>query len=139
MSRYFIFKTHHFMHKLYLTLGSVLAGLGVILGAFGAHKLKEIAPDSVPTFQTGVQYQMYHAFALLIVGMLFDKFPFKLMNWAGVYFLIGILLFSGSLYALSLLKATGKVGLGGVGIITPVGGLFFIIGWACFVMALLKK
>lgn len=127
------------MHKLYLTLGSIIAGLGVILGAFGAHKLKEIAPDSVPTFQTGVQYQMYHAFALLMVGILFEKFPFKAMNWAGLCFLIGILLFSGSLYALSLLKATGKVGLGGVGIITPVGGLFFIAGWIGFVMALLKK
>ncbi len=127
------------MHKLYLTLGSIIAGLGVILGAFGAHKLKEIAPDSVPTFQTGVQYQMYHAFALLMVGILFEKFPFKAMNWAGLCFFIGILLFSGSLYALSLLKATGKVGLGGVGIITPVGGLFFIAGWIGFVMALLKK
>lgn len=127
------------MHKLYLTLGSVLAGLGVILGAFGAHGLKTAAPESVPTFQTGVQYQMYHAFALLIVGILFEKFPFKSMNWAGVCFLIGILLFSGSLYALSLLKATGKVGLGGIGIVTPIGGLFFIIGWICFIMALLKK
>ncbi len=127
------------MHKLYLILGSAIAGLGVILGAFGAHKLKEIAPDSVPTFQTGVQYQMYHAFALLIVGILFEKLPFKTMNWAGLCFLIGIILFSGSLYALSLLKATGKVGLGGIGIVTPIGGLFFIIGWICFVMALLKK
>ncbi|WP_262919363.1 DUF423 domain-containing protein [Niabella hibiscisoli] len=66
------------MHKLYLTLGCIMAGLGVVLGAFGAHKLKEIAPDSVPTFQTGVQYQMYHAFALLIVGILFEKFPLSL-------------------------------------------------------------
>lgn len=127
------------MHKLYLTLGSIIAGLGVVLGAFGAHKLKEIAPDSVPTFQTGVQYQMYHAFALLIVGILFEKFPIKSMTWAGLCFLIGIILFSGSLYALSLLKATGKVGLGGLGIITPIGGLFFIIGWVSFVMALFKK
>jgi uncharacterized membrane protein YgdD (TMEM256/DUF423 family) len=127
------------MHKLYLTLGGIIAGLGVVLGAFGAHKLKELAPDSVPTFQTGVQYQMYHAFALLIVGILFEKLPLKSMSWAGTCFLIGILLFSGSLYVLSLLKATGKVGLGGIGIITPIGGLFFIAGWICFVMALLKK
>ncbi|TXI32449.1 MAG: DUF423 domain-containing protein [Niabella sp.] len=127
------------MNKLYLTLGSALAGLGVILGAFGAHKLKEIAPDSVSTFQTGVQYQMYHAFALILVGILAEKFPVKMMNWAGMAFVIGILLFSGSLYALSLLKATGKVGLGGIGIITPIGGLFFIAGWVCVIMALLKK
>ena len=127
------------MNKFYLTLGGALAGLGVILGAFGAHKLKEIAPDSVPTFQTGVQYQMYHAFALMIVGILFEKFPFKSMSWAGICFFIGIILFSGSLYALTALKASGKVGLGGVGIITPVGGLFFIAGWVAFVMALFKR
>lgn len=127
------------MHKLYLISGSILAGIGVILGAFGAHGLKAAAPESVPTFQTGVQYQMYHAFALLIVGILFEKFPVKYMNWAGICFLVGILLFSGSLYALSLLKATGKVGLGGLGIITPFGGLFFIIGWAFLVGSLLKK
>ncbi|MCH5599149.1 DUF423 domain-containing protein [Niabella ginsengisoli] len=117
------------MHKLYLTIGSALAGIGVILGAFGAHKLKEIAPDSVPTFQTGVQYQMYHALALILVGILFEKFPVKSMNWAGICFFVGVLLFSGSLYVLSALKATGKVGLGGIGIITPIGGLFFIVGW----------
>ncbi len=61
------------------------------------------------------------------------------MNWAGACFIIGILLFSGYLYILSALKATGKVGLGGVGIITPIGGLFFIFGWICFVLSLLKK
>lgn len=127
------------MSKTFLSLGSIIAGLGVVLGAFGAHKLKEIAPESVPTFQTGVQYQMYHAFALLIVGVLFERFGGKAMNWAGISFFVGIILFSGSLYALSLLKATGKVGLGGLGIVTPIGGLFFIVGWICFVMALVRK
>lgn len=127
------------MNKVYLISGSVLSGLGVILGAFGAHKLKEIAPDSVPVFQTGVQYQMYHALALLVVGILYDRFPVKSLSWAGVCFLIGILLFSGSLYALAALKATGKVGLGGIGIITPIGGLFFIAGWVALVWGLLKK
>ncbi len=126
------------MNKLYLILGGALSGVGVILGAFGAHGLKSIAPDSVPTFQTGVQYQMYHAFALLMVGVLSEKFPVKAMNWAGICFLIGILLFSGSLYALTALKASGKVGLGGVGIITPIGGLFFIAGWVALVVGVLK-
>ncbi len=127
------------MNKLFLSLGASLAGLGVILGAFGAHWLKINAPDSAPTFQTGVQYQMYHAFALILAGILFEKFPVKAMNWAGICFLIGILLFSGSLYALTALKATGKVGLGGIGIITPIGGLFFIAGWLALVMALVKR
>lgn len=127
------------MHKLFLSLGTALAGLGVILGAFGAHKLKQIAPDSVVTFQTGVQYQMYHAFALILAAIVFEKVSSKYIIWSGWSFLIGTLLFSGSLYALSLLKATGKVGLGGVGIITPIGGLFFIMGWLFFLLAVLKK
>lgn len=127
------------MHKLFLSTGTVLAGLGVVLGAFGAHRLKQIAPDSVSTFQTGVQYQMYHAFALIIAAIVFEKIASKYITWAGWSFLIGVILFSGSLYALSLLKATGKVGLGGLGIITPVGGLFFIAGWIFFLLAVLKK
>ena len=127
------------MHKLFLSLGAAIAGLGVILGAFGAHKLKQIAPDSVATFQTGVQYQMYHAFALILAAIVFEKISSKYIVWSGWSFLIGILLFSGSLYALSLLKATGKVGLGGIGIITPIGGLFFIAGWLFFLIAVIKK
>lgn len=127
------------MNKIYIFLGAVLAGIGVILGAFGAHKLKEIIPDMVATFQTGVQYQMYHAFGLIIVGILFERFPFKTLNWAGICFLVGIVLFSGSLYALTALKAGGKVGLGGVGMLTPLGGIFFIIGWVCLALAVLKK
>ncbi|MFV0607315.1 MAG: DUF423 domain-containing protein [Niabella sp.] len=127
------------MHKFFLSAGTALAGLGVILGAFGAHKLKQIAPDSVSTFQTGVQYQMYHAFAIILAAIIFEKISSKYLVWSGYSFLIGIFLFSGSLYALSLLKATGKVGLGGIGIITPIGGLAFIAGWLFFLLAVLKK
>ncbi|SDC38248.1 DUF423 domain-containing protein [Niabella drilacis] len=127
------------MHRFFLLSGAVLSGLGVILGAFGAHKLKEIAPDSVPTFQTGVQYQMYHAIALIFIAILLEKYPVKFMTWAGAAFLMGIILFSGSLYALAALKATGKVGLGGVGILTPIGGLFFIAGWVFFVLSVLNS
>lgn len=127
------------MHKTFLSVGTALAGLAVILGAFGAHKLKQIAPDSVATFQTGVQYQMYHALALIMLAIVFEKIPVKLMNWSGNLFLAGIILFSGSLYALTLLKATGNIGLGGLGIITPIGGLCFIAGWICFLLAILKR
>lgn len=128
------------MHKLYISLGATIAGLGVILGALGAHKLKEMVPvESVSTFQTGVQYQMYHAFALILLGIVYEKFPVKMISWAGWAFLIGIILFSGSLYALTLLKATGKVGLGGLGIVTPIGGLFFIAGWVFFLLGVLNN
>ncbi|HRN48311.1 MAG TPA: DUF423 domain-containing protein [Niabella sp.] len=127
------------MNKTFLTTGTVLGGLGVILGAFAAHKLKEISPDSVATFQTGAQYQMYHAFALIFTGILFEKASSSLMSWAGKLFITGIILFSGSLYALSLLKATGLVGLGGVGTITPIVGLSFIGGWLFLFLAFLKS
>ena len=128
------------MHKLYLISGSVFAGLGVVLGAFGAHGLKQIVgPETVATFQTGVQYQMYHAFALLIVGILYERLPHSLLSWAGGLFIGGIILFSGSLYLLAALKAANKVGLGGVGIITPIGGLLFIAGWILLLMGILKS
>ena len=118
------------MHSVFVMTGTFLAGLAVILGAFGAHGLKKIVPpETVTTFQTGVQYQMYHALALIFVGMLFEKADSGIMKWAGICFIIGILLFSGSLYLLTLLKAKNTVGLSGIGIITPFGGLFYVAGW----------
>jgi uncharacterized membrane protein YgdD (TMEM256/DUF423 family) len=128
------------MHKLFLALGTFLAGLGVVLGAFGAHGLKKlVGPETVNTYQTGVQYQMYHAFALLIVALLYERLQSNLLNYAGALFIAGIVLFSGSLYLLASLKAMNKVGLSWVGPITPIGGLFFIAGWVCLLIAVLKK
>lgn len=128
------------MNRLAFISGSVLAALGVVLGAFGAHALKEILqPEQLQTFETGVRYQMYHSFALLISGILYQTFPHMQTKLAATFFLIGILLFSGSLYALILLKAQGVVGLTGVGILTPIGGLFFILGWLMLLIAVLKK
>lgn len=128
------------MHKMYLILGATLAGLGVILGAFGAHGLKQlVGPETVTTYQTGVQYQMYHAFALLFVGLLYDRLPGNLLNWAGILFVSGIVLFSGSLYLLASLKAMNKVGVSGIGIITPIGGVLFILGWIFLITAIIKK
>jgi uncharacterized membrane protein YgdD (TMEM256/DUF423 family) len=129
------------MHKGFLTIASALGALAVILGAFGAHKLKELVPpETVSTFQTGVTYQFYHTFALLAVGILFAHFPAgaNLLTWAARCFIIGIILFSGSLYVLTLLKATETVGLSKIGIITPIGGLFFIAGWICLALSLQK-
>lgn len=127
------------MHKVFLSIGALLGGIAVALGAFGAHGLKRIAPpDTVNTFQTGVQYQMYHALALIAVALAFEKFPNKLLSWAGISFCVGILLFSGSLYLLTILKATGKVGMEGIGIITPFGGLFFIVGWLLLFLGVMK-
>jgi len=118
------------MHKRYLLTGALSGAIAVALGAFGAHGLKQIVtPETVSTFQTGVQYQMYHSLALLGSAMLYERFGNKFVKWAGFCFITGILLFSGSLYLLTLLKATATVGLQGIGIITPFGGLFLIAGW----------
>ncbi len=128
------------MHKNFLSIGALLGGLAVILGAFGAHALKKIVPaETVSSFQTGVQYQMYHSIVLLVVGILFEKEKGRKIVWAGTCFITGIILFSGSLYLLTFLKATEKVGLTGIGIITPVGGVFFIAGWVFLLLAILKK
>jgi uncharacterized membrane protein YgdD (TMEM256/DUF423 family) len=128
------------MNKLFLILGTLLAGLGVILGAFGAHGLKKILPpESVASYQTGVQYQMYHAFALLIVGVLSNRMPGSFLNWAGIFFVAGIVLFSGSLYLMASLKAMDKIGISGIGIITPIGGILFIIAWILLLISIAKS
>jgi uncharacterized membrane protein YgdD (TMEM256/DUF423 family) len=128
------------MHKGFLSTGAALAALAVILGAFGAHSLKTMVPaEAVSTFETGVQYQLYHSFGLLLTGIVYEKFPVKWMRWAGAAFMIGIILFSGSLYLLTALKAADTVGLKGIGIITPFGGLFFIAGWTLFLTGVLRK
>ena len=100
------------------------------LGAFAAHKLRQmVSPDAVLVFETGVRYQFYHVFALLIVALLSEKFSNKWMIWAGNCFITGIILFSGSLYALTALKVAENEGMKYIGAITPLGGLFFIAGW----------
>ena len=127
------------MHKFFLQLAAVLGALAVVLGAFGAHALKRAAPEAVVNiFETGVRYQFYHVFALAVAGLLYRDFSNKWMLWAGNFFITGILLFSGSLYLLTYLKASAKPGLDWVGIITPFGGLAFIAGWVCMFIAMYK-
>ena len=128
------------MHKLFMILGTLLAGLSVALGAFGAHGLKKIADaDTVGIYQTGVQYQMYHALALVVVGLIAERFSVNMVNYAGYMFIAGMVFFSGSLYLIASLKATNKTVPSLVGIMTPIGGLLFILGWVFLLIALLKK
>ena len=118
------------MDRLWFALGSLSGLIGVGLGAFGAHALRErLSPDSLAVFETGVRYQMYHALALLAVAFAVQRWGDSLPSWAGGLFVGGILLFSGSLYALSL------SGVRSFGAITPFGGLAFIAGWACLSLA----
>jgi len=118
------------MNKPFLSVAALLGALSVILGAFAAHKLKQIAAaETVAVFETGVRYQFYHVFALLIVALLSEKFSNRWMIWAGNCFITGIILFSGSLYLLTALKIADSAHGRLAGVITPVGGLFFIAGW----------
>ena len=128
------------MHRWFLITASLIGALSVALGAFAAHGLKQIVPaDTVAVFETGVRYQFYHAFALLAVAILYEKYTGSLLQWAGNCFQIGIILFSGSLYVLTALKATDTVGVSKIGILTPFGGLFFIAGWILMVLAFIKR
>lgn len=111
-------------------IGAALAGVGVVLGAFGAHGLKaRVTPDLLAVFETGVRYHMYHALALLAVGWAATRFPSARVETAGYLFVVGIVVFSGSLYTMTL---TGARWLGAV---TPLGGLAFIVGWASLAWA----
>jgi len=111
--------------KFWFVLGCLLAGLGVAAGAFGAHALRRtLPPDWLTIFETGVRYQMYHALALLVVALTSVQRPSSAIQAAGWFFVLGTGLFSGSLYALCL------TGMRGLGMITPVGGLCFLAGWA---------
>lgn len=128
------------MHKLFLQLAALLGAMSVAIGAFGAHALKKLVPESLLNiFETGVRYQFYHVFALALVGILYRDFTSRWMSWAGNFFIIGILLFSGSLYLLTYTKAIAKPNLDWIGAITPLGGLAFIAGWVCMFVALYKS
>lgn len=128
------------MQKLFLIIGTVLSGLAVALGAFGSHGLKRLVDaETVAIYQTGVQYQMYHALALLVIGILAGRMENSFVHYAGFLFIGGIVFFSGSLYLIASLKAMNKVVSTGIGIMTPIGGMLFIMGWMMLLFALLKK
>ncbi len=120
------------MDRTFLLLGAVAGFLGVALGAFGAHGLRtRLTADMLAVFETAVRYQMYHALAILFVAVAAARFDGWLIRSAGWAFVLGIVLFSGSLVALAL------GGPSRLGIITPVGGLAFLAGWACLALTAL--
>ncbi len=125
----------------YVILASIFAGTAVILGAFGAHALKEkLSVQQLQVFETGVRYQFYHALAIFGIGLLSDKINVSSLNYAAIFFAAGILLFSGSLYLLSTIEINGLSGIKNIiGPITPIGGLFFILGWVSLIIAIKSK
>jgi len=118
------------MIRCYLALAALFGFTGVALGAFASHGLKDqLSATYLAVFQTGVHYQLIHALALFGVAMLALLRPSRLLTAAGALFVVGILLFSGSLYLLTL------SGIGKLGMITPVGGTAFLAGWLCLAVA----
>ncbi|KQW34146.1 MULTISPECIES: DUF423 domain-containing protein [Pseudomonas] len=118
------------MLRSFLMLAAFFGFTGVALGAFAAHGLKgRLSADYLAIFHTGVTYQLVHTLALLGVALLATHIPGRIVTWAGTSFVIGILLFSGSLYLLTL------TGISKLGIITPFGGVAFLIGWLCLGIA----
>ncbi|MBI2760664.1 MAG: DUF423 domain-containing protein [Chloroflexi bacterium] len=121
------------MERLWLGLGAALAALGVMTGAFAAHGLKDrISPDDLDTWETAARYHLIHAVALLAVAYASGRWGGGLTTAAGWLFVAGIILFSGSLYALSL------SGVKALGAITPFGGLSFIVGWILLIVVAIK-
>lgn len=128
------------MHRGFVKTSAVLGLLAVALGAFAAHALKESISDyAVNIFETGVRYQFYHVFALLATGILYKEFPNRFVRWAGICFITGIILFSGSLYILTYIKGSVLPGYNWIGAITPAGGLLFILGWLFLLIGAFKK
>jgi uncharacterized membrane protein YgdD (TMEM256/DUF423 family) len=118
------------MRNCWVAVGAVSALISVAAGAFGAHALRErLSLEEKVIFEIGARYQMYHALAMVAVGILSELRSSRRLAWAGVFFLIGTVVFSGSLYALSL------SGLRGFGAITPLGGASLLAGWGMLAAA----
>lgn len=118
-----------------LKTGIIFSLLTVIIGAFGAHGLSDILTenDRLDTFKTGVLYQLFHSIALIISGVLFDKYSVSNIKKAAILFSLGIIVFSGSLYILSITN------IGIFGAITPIGGILFIVGWLYLFLSIKKQ
>lgn len=113
--------------------GSVLCGLGVILGAFGAHGLRaRLSPEMLVVFETGVRYHLIHALGLLAVAWAASRWPGSYVSIAGYLFVAGIFIFSGSLYVLAI------TGMRWLGAITPIGGVCLIVGWGLLAVGVLR-
>ena len=122
------------MDRIFLLLGALFGFFGVAAGAFGGHALKtRLTPDMLAIFEVGARYHLYHALALLAVGLAQSRFSHPWVAWSGWSFAAGTLLFSGSLYILSL------TGVKAWGMVTPVGGLLLLAGWIFLSFGLLKS
>jgi len=127
------------IQKTFLVLAFMLAALTVIIGAFGAHGLKaKITPEQLKTYETGISYQFYHTFALIVTSLLMNRMDSSILTYAALAFLFGIVCFSGSLYLLSTRELLGLTSWRWLGPITPIGGVAFIVGWILLAVGVWK-
>ena len=134
------FSNYPFVNKIFIVLACILGALAVIAGAIFAHQLKQRMPGSaLEIYYTAVHYQIYHVFALIAAGILSEKFRGALITWAGICFIAGIILFSGSLYFISGLLTIGNPVPLILGIMTPIGGVGFILGWIFLAIAVGRR
>ncbi len=128
------------MGKQFLSISFILGAIAVAFGAFGAHALREMVDEkAIQTWQTAVQYHFYHLFAIALVGILLKQGEIVWYKRAGYFFIAGIIIFSGSLYTMTLLKAAGVTSVNWLGAITPIGGVYFIAGWLLLLFGARKK
>lgn len=128
------------MHRKLFRVAALLMALAVALGAFGAHLLKSLlTPSLLEGYQTAVHYQMIHAIGIFIAGFLYKHYQHKKMLQAAKLLLVGILLFSGSIYARVLLSFADITSLGMFNLVTPLGGIFFIAGWMWLLFSIQEK
>jgi uncharacterized membrane protein YgdD (TMEM256/DUF423 family) len=119
--------------KVFVIMGAVFGGLSVAAGAFGAHALRaQLEPRMLEAFETGARYQMYHSLALFAAAWIHQQTQAPAAQFAGWAFVAGIMLFSGSLYAMAF------TGIRGLGAVTPVGGVAFMVGWAALAVAAVR-
>ena len=119
--------------RLWIVIGALFALLAVALGAFGAHSLKNrLTIEDLSIFEIGVRYQMYHGLAMILLGLIAFNYNQQMVHWPAVLFIIGIVIFSGTLYLLSI---TGARWLGAI---TPIGGTFLIAGWITLIYNLIN-
>ena len=122
------------MERTFFALGAISAALAVLFGSFGAHALRgRLSPEQLAVFETGVRYQLAHALGLLAAAWAVERFGGDAARWGGWLLLTGSVLFSGSLYALTL------TGVRWLGLVTPFGGVAFVVGWALLAMAALRR
>lgn len=128
------------MNNRFIIIAGISGAITVALGAMGAHALKPIiTPELLQTFEKAVQYQMYHSLGLMLVAVLMQNYTDKFLRWSGNMFIAGIILFSGSLYFLSIRSIIGIDGMRWIGAITPFGGLSFIIAWLLIAYSFFNK